>query len=613
VQYPPGDHRFVGGPNKVGPDGPQQSTPAHRRGQLSGDFAQLGAPRLGLRLQPVEFGIHVGGAVGLVTHPCKAIAEALLPAANLVATMNQRIATPDRSIRLLVIGLALMLGSWILLTPPGGGPDEPAHLIRSAGLIRGQHRGAAIPNSLEGRLFDVPAWVASIDPSCYAQDRNAPASCAVPTVQTDDTVPAVSTAYGYPVWAHVLPGLGTLAGGAVSGTTLARVLSALLPAILIGWSLTCARRRSPLMTAGCLMSMTPMAWSTMSQVNPSALAIAGGIALFTGLLSATDEQRPGWLGTLGFASLILPRRDGAFWAFAGLGIVVVLRDWTLRGLWQMLSRGQQAVCAVSFAAMALWALTTPGHLSKLLLVSPALTAGVVCARWLYRRPGVHPLAATSAIAVGVAGTAVVFASARPQPVDPTIVRLIVSSTGERLQQAIGVLSWLDAPVPDTSVFLFLIGLGMLGAGALMASTRTALAATAAITLAIVMSWVMELAQGDSTGTYWQGRYYLPLLVLAPLLLGSVSVDPSTAGGLARVPAIISLVVANTGMFEAARRWGVGIYASMNPTDFDTYGAVLPPVLLLFIHLAGTSLLWLALFGRRPDRGEHSAVGTLAAT
>ena len=37
--------------------------------------------------------------------------------------------------------------------------------------------------------------------------------------------------------------------------------------------------------------------------------------------------------------------------------------------------------------------------------------------------------------------------------------------------------------------------------------------------AVATSWLFELFQGNTTGTYWQGRYSLPLLVGVPLLLG----------------------------------------------------------------------------------------------
>ena len=40
---------------------------------------------------------------------------------------------------------------------------------------------------------------------------------------------------------------------------------------------------------------------------------------------------------------------------------------------------------------------------------------------------------------------------------------------------------------------------------------------------IFTSWVLTMLQNDETGTYWQGRYYLPLLVGIPIVLASVDV------------------------------------------------------------------------------------------
>jgi hypothetical protein len=41
----------------------------------------------------------------------------------------------------ILFAMAMVVGAWILATPPSGGADEPSHVIRSAALIRGELDG----------------------------------------------------------------------------------------------------------------------------------------------------------------------------------------------------------------------------------------------------------------------------------------------------------------------------------------------------------------------------------------------------------------------------------------------------------------------------------------
>ena len=158
---------------------------------------------------------------------------------------------------------------------------------------------------------------------------------------------------------------------------------------------------------------------------------------------------------------------------------------------------------------------------------------------------------------------------------------IVGETGYNFIEAIGRLSWLDVPLPAASVALDvrrdrsarrgIVGGGLrgggLGGGAADHRSRSIVAVRA--------------VQGSTTGTYWQGRYSLPLLVGVPLLLG-----------LARVPAVVASRVAcvcrrqspssysTLRRGQSARRWGVGTDGSMMPWDWDTIHSPLPPIVVL---------------------------------
>ena len=68
------------------------------------------------------------------------------------------------------IALSLMSIAWAFASPLGSGPDEPAHLIKAASVVRGELVG---PQGDTGNIVDVPAavaWTATQD--CYRFDLN---------------------------------------------------------------------------------------------------------------------------------------------------------------------------------------------------------------------------------------------------------------------------------------------------------------------------------------------------------------------------------------------------------------------------------------------------------
>jgi hypothetical protein len=502
-------------------------------------------------------------------------------------------------------GIAIMTLSWILLTPPGGGPDEQAHLVRSAGLLRGDLSGErVIGTSASKRYFDVPAWMAELDAGCWAQDPNAPASCQPPPTRSG-TASVASTAHDYPVWGHLAPGIGSFVDGARRSLLVSRALSAAVPLMLVGAAMALARRHSASLAAGVAIAVTPMAWSTFAQVNPSSLVIAGGVATFVGGLLLDRDVTHRWLFVAGVAAAALPRRDGALWVATATATVAIVNDWSLVSMWRWLTRWQQGALIATGLMVTLWAVTAPGSLPKFALAAPLLTGGPLAARWLLRDPRLPRPAAVAGIVVAVIVAALAALSVRSTPFDSMVARIVVTRTGERLRQAIGVLSWLDTPVPTSALFLFLVAVGVLAGAALGAdSLRPALAAGSVVLAAIALSWVIELAQGTTTGTYWQGRYYLPLLVGAPILLGFAV--PDRSGRHPLVALTVSIVVWNVAVYAAARRWGVGIFGTIDPRQFDTYGVPTTPLVLLVAHALGSVTVWVAL---RPSSTAHERLDT----
>ncbi len=487
--------------------------------------------------------------------------------------------------------LALM---WILAVPPSAGPDEPSHLVRSAALVRWQL------DDQSGRgLFELPPWVGFPDPVCYAFEPFTPAECAsFADRPTGPDVTLQTRAADYQVWGHLLPGVGTLAPANASPYA-SRILDAALPVALVAGALVAAARRGWLRASGVLLALTPMAWFVFAVVNPSGLVVAGGIALAAGLFlggrDPTTSHR--WLMAAGWAALTLPRRDGMIWAGVLLSIGLLFVPLGLRQWWRLLGRWPQIVVVGSTVATLAWAARSDTRAVAGLFLVPLLP---ICTE-LLRRGWTAPMMRSRnrrIVAVVVALPIVVVAlygvmALRPGGFDRDLLRIVVGQTGLHLEEAIGLLGWLDTPVPVSMVLLWLAGIGVLVGVALFVDARLALgAATVTLAAAIVGSWVLEMAQGEATGTYWQGRYYLPLLVAVPIALACAGDDRSPElRRVGRVVGAVALVVANVALAAAMRRWGVGIAGPMVPWSWDTYNAPIPPIALLGAHAAASVGLW----------------------
>jgi hypothetical protein len=244
-----------------------------------------------------------------------------------------------------------------------------------------------------------------------------------------------------------------------------------------------------------------------------------------------------------------------------------------------------------------WGALNDSRSTQFVVVAPLLIAASEAWRWWSSRPAHTPstlwVSGIVAGAVGVLATYVVI-DTRPGGWDTDFAVDVVMQTDENLVEAIGVLGWLDTVVPAGAVDLWLVALGMLLALALIAGARRlvigalVLGATTAAT-----AWILELFQGNTSGTYWQGRYSLPLLVGVPMLL-AIGIRERSAGEatVVRLVGASGLLIANVGAWSAGRRFGVGTDGPLLPWHWDTSIQPIPPILILLVH--GAASVWLAL-------------------
>lgn len=511
---------------------------------------------------------------------------------------------------LLAASLAALAACWILLTPPGGGPDEASHLTRSGGVVRGDLEGDDIDAS-RGRGFELPDRYLVPDAGCYAQQPTVPATCAPDPQRSGSTVVLTSSAYDYPVWAHAVAGVPSLLPG-LDPVWWARIGGAAVSVALVAASLRIAGRRGHgLLAPAIVLAVTPMAWFSFAVVNPSGIAAAGAIALWTGVLVSGGAGRSasvGWLATAGWVALALPRRDGLIWAAVVLVFALAATGRPLLAWLRSLPRAGLALVAVSTVVAVVWGVTRDSRSSQLSALAPLLVvaAEAVRVRWS-RAPGRASRLGLAAAVTAAGGVAALFVlTTRPGGLDWNHTARVIGESGNNLVEAIGVLGWLDVVLPWIAVAAWVAVLGVLAAVSLLDSARPTAMAAVLLAVALVTSWAFELYSGNESGTYWQGRYSLPLLAGIPLLLAAGARRSSPP---ARAVVLVGpLAVLNVAAWSAARRFAVGIDGSLLPWEWDGAVAWAPPWVVLVAHAAASGALALALTEREgADRSDRAQV------
>ena len=501
--------------------------------------------------------------------------------------------------------VAAIIVCFVLGTPRSGGPDEPSHMVASAALVRGERVGAPHDTGPALRIFRVPEMVGNPNPGCWALQPEVAVGCATFTGDSTVLVTSPTTSANYPPWTYVLPGLASFVPMPTAYAYLARLLMAAVPLCLVVSALLRVRSSNRGARAAVLLGLTPIAWFSMSIVNPSAVAIAGGLALWTALVVPIEPQRrfdalllAGWTATL------VARRDGPIWALLIVStacLTLSIRPWSfLRRNPTPLNWLFLGVAIVPIATTFVTGLTGVN-----LIISFAPIGLVLLDRAMSRYRTTTDRTSQRRQLWGwiLVGALAVLAAIRVSPggFSPSVWLLVAGNSGDHLRQLVGVLGWLDTPVPDLALFLFWIGLGALAALAFLDDSVIALGATVAVAAMVVTAWILEIGQGATYGQYWQGRYSMPFFVGIPLLLATRrGISRRSSGGLSNVTGtdalsrlalpigVIAWLVMNIGFIGALHRWGVGVGGTWAPQQWNTWGAPLHPVLLIVVHIAASA-------------------------
>jgi hypothetical protein len=430
-------------------------------------------------------------------------------------------------------------------SPPSAGPDEPVHELTAWYLTD------TGPRSDPGGSFSAPVSFAVLHP-CFAELSDVTASCSPARSQSEVAVPT-STVLNYPPPYYWAVGLGQRLAAAVAGTGYADIGGRLASLCLNLGALVLIslymRRRSPLWGTFLLLVSTPMAVFLGSIVNPSGWEVTCGVVLASVLYVATSGNRPvgdrtlplGSLSAVAVASvaLALARPIGFFW-----------------------------VCGLTMSAIAL----APAVNRRLLLrltvaVAPGVLVGLI---WYVTHTAGPPVFTPAESQAAAAGTST--------PLAASFVYFPM-----RLMEMLGVLGWLDTPMPVLLVLSWLAvwaavlrRMPSIGRAAMLCGIFGILIAPSLIEATISGGWPF----------WWQGRYTMPFALgfLLLLLLRSGWLIPRTVS-LAAGIAVLSLGLM---VWVNAVRYGFGLNDFDLPASLATLG--LSPVRLAVSAALGSFLV-----------------------
>jgi hypothetical protein len=389
---------------------------------------------------------------------------------------------------------------WSLATPLGAVPDEPAHAIRAAAVVRGQITSG--PWSQDPRLAEanVPNYVRHMGAlTCYAFHPEISAGCMRPVTGDPNEIVSAGTsaAVNSPAY-YAIVGLPTLVMHGTPALYAMRGVSAVLCAaalaIMIMMLLQLPRWRWALVAT--TVGVTPMVLFLCGAINPNGLEIASAGALLATLTVIFRLPSSGWI----------------LWERAAL---VVLSSGLLES---------------TRSIALLWVLVT--------IVASLLLADMSIVRALLHKPATWVSLGLSAVISVVTVVwyahppqlaAQVFAGTNTNPAVAFVNMLI--GTFDYSSGYVGLFGWVDTPSPLFSTIVWSAAIVALLVSVFIWGSRRG--RFAVLGLSIVMVLVPPIAQAlviSQMGYIWQGRYMLAMLVCLVVACG-IAIDDTTGEAL----------------------------------------------------------------------------------
>ena len=159
--------------------------------------------------------------------------------------------------------------TWALSNPMFGMNDEPAHMVRAQGVMRGDFSDPYITDGLPGEQYNCVFW------------QGQTADCMDLAWQPDGTVQSSPT-NNYPPLLHLIAGIPSIFFSGLLGVYLMRIWLAAVCVAILAWAVKLLLDRSPTRWTllGVSVGCTPMAIFCMSGVAPSGLTFAAAALLW---------------------------------------------------------------------------------------------------------------------------------------------------------------------------------------------------------------------------------------------------------------------------------------------------------------------------------------------
>lgn len=427
------------------------------------------------------------------------------------------------------------LGSvWSFASPLMSAPDEPAHTIKAAAVVRGQLDGTSSGVQGETLTVNVPGYIAHLgEQTCFALNSSVTADCAGTIDATDRGWTTAKTSAGNynPVY-YAIVGLGSrgLSGEAALYTM--RLLNAWLVAFFFAAIFAAAASlrhyRRPVIASA--IALTPAALFLSGSINPNGLEIAASGAVFMGLC-AIFERTAGnapigrllLISTTLAGSLLAHTRPLSLLWLAVAAVAAVLCFGLRTFIKTLAIRGfQLAVLFVGLSSsFALWWVLSAKSFDSLLAGSP------------------------------------------PVPADEAAVTML-DRVVPAMTEYVGVLGWMDTRPPTAAVYAWVLAFGamlFLAFTARPVKGRWVMALLAGIVVGLPVA--LQASSSETLGWIWQGRYILAMVVTLILAAGVTTrfrrlrITPWTKS-MIRWGLVLGVLAHFYVFMEGLRRYTVGI-------------------------------------------------------
>ena len=465
---------------------------------------------------------------------------------------------------------------WALATPLMAYPDEPSHTIRAAAVVRGQvgiEPGQSFGNGVH---VQVPSQIANLEAQkCFAFYRDRTADCA-PEIPAEDTFDAigVTSAGTYNPLYYWIVGLPSLFMTGAPGIYAMRIVSVVASALFYAAAfMSLGQLRKPKWpTVTAALGITPMVLFLSSGINPNSIEIAATLAAFCALLAVLDNSAR-------IASM-LPAI-----ATVGVATAVLANTRSVSLVWLL-------IAVVTACLFYRWTDVKRLVLNRYVLAAIGVGAAGVVLGLVWTMVGMNAPPSSGTAPEGIAN---------PDPgVAPYRAFLtMLDRTFDFIPQYVGVVGWLDTPVPQAAIaFWSMLFIGILLLAALSRPRRVLWGVLFAVGSLAVVPAALQASLVATVGFFWQGRYNLPLLLIVLVSAGvALRTHHFPAGSKSRAIArvmFISGVAAHVISFlYVLRRYVVGIIDISTWQTMVTHPSWQPPLTWLGITVLYTIVLAIA--------------------